>query len=124
MARPDLSANYKEILVVVDGAEPARGRVELAAALAERFEAHLAGLYPSILGDEPSQSFYDVSLFDPVYRDFTQRVREETASAQALFEEIAARCGLSREWREANGYPSQVAALYGRYVDLIVVGQL
>jgi len=119
-----VSSGYKDILVVADGTKRARGRVELAASLAERFDAHLIGLYPSILGDARSQSFYDVPLLDPVYRDFTQRVQEETASAQAQFEEIAGRRCPSREWREARGNPSQIAGLHGRYVDLIVLGQL
>jgi nucleotide-binding universal stress UspA family protein len=119
-----VSSGYKDILVVADGTKRGRGRIELTASLAERFDAHLIGLYPSILGDARGQSFYDVPLLDPVYRDFTQRVQEETASAQALFEEIAGRRGPSREWREARGNPSQITGLHGRYVDLIVLGQL
>lgn len=119
-----LAAGYKDILVAVDGARPARGRVELAAALAERFDAHLIGLYSSVLGEEPQQSFYDVPLLDPIYRDFVHQVRQEGSAAQALFEEIANREGLSREWRVSTGYPSQALAVHGRYVDLIVLGQL
>ncbi len=116
---------YKDILVAVDGGEPTRRRLELAAALAERFAAHLVGLYLSILGEEPEQqSFYDVPLFDPLYREFGRKIQAERATAQALFDAVAGRRGLSREWREAAGYPSQAAALHGRYVDLIVLGQL
>jgi len=34
-----------------------------------------------------------------------------------------ARHSVSAEWRQASDYPSQAAALHGRYVDLIVVLQ-
>jgi nucleotide-binding universal stress UspA family protein len=116
---------YKDILVAVDGGTPARGRIELAAALAERFAAHIVGLYLSIVGEEPQQqSDDDAPLLDPLYREFGQKMPGERAAAQALFEEVAGRRGLSREWRAAAGYPSQAAALHGRYVDLIVLGQL
>jgi nucleotide-binding universal stress UspA family protein len=117
--------DYKDILVAVDGGKPARGRLELAAALAERYQAHLIGLYLSILGEEPQQqSYYEVPLLDPLYREFGRRIESERATTQAMFEDVAGRRGLSREWREAAGYPSQAAALHGRYVDLIVLGQL
>jgi hypothetical protein len=38
--------SHKDLLVVLDPGLQARGRIELAAALAERFGAHLVGLYP------------------------------------------------------------------------------
>ena len=39
---------FKDILVTLDSAPAARGRIELAAALAERFGAHLIGLHAAI----------------------------------------------------------------------------
>jgi hypothetical protein len=38
--------SYKDLLVVLDAEPTARECTDLAAALAERFSAHLAGLYP------------------------------------------------------------------------------
>ena len=38
--------SYKDLLVILDANAPARGCIDLAAALAERFAANLVGLYP------------------------------------------------------------------------------
>jgi nucleotide-binding universal stress UspA family protein len=43
---------------------------------------------------------------------------------RALFEEISASRSVSAEWRQAGGHPSELAAIHGRYADLIVLGQL
>ena len=117
---------FKDILVSVDTAGTVRGRIELAAALAERFNAHLVGLQTSISPDEPQTrgyfEYFNRSL-DAFHEQFVERMRAEAAATRALFEEIAARHSVSAEWRQASGYPSQAAALHGRYVDLIVLGQ-
>ena len=38
--------SYKDLLVVLDSASDTRGRIEVAASLAEKSAAHLVGLYP------------------------------------------------------------------------------
>jgi hypothetical protein len=47
--------SYKDLLVVLDSEAPARGRIDLAAALAERFAAHLVGLYPLPVPQRPRE---------------------------------------------------------------------
>ena len=117
----------KDILVTLDGAAPARGRIELAAALAERFAAHLVGLHLSMAAGLPPRGgyfdYFDRSLLDPLYAEFAKKQQEEAEATRALFEQTASRRGVSAEWRGAVGYPSETAALHGRYVDLIVLGQ-
>ena len=119
---------FKDILVAVDAAPPARQRIEQAAALAQRFEAHLVGLHTTLAAGPPSGRGYfesfDRSLLAPLYRDFADKVRTEAEHTRELFDGIARRRGISAEWRIASGYPSQTAALHGRYADLIVLGQL
>jgi nucleotide-binding universal stress UspA family protein len=116
---------FKDILVAVDAAPPARGRVELAASLAARFAAHLIGLHTGAGVEMPSRrGAADEQLLGPLFRQFDDRLRAEAGSTRQLFEEIAGRHGVSVEWREAAGYPSTAAALHGRYADLIVLGQL
>lgn len=119
---------FGDILVAVDAAPAARGRVELAASLAIPGNAHLVGLYTAPLRSIPRGrgyfEYFDRSLLDPVYAEFEERMRAEAELARAAFNETAARQGLSAEWREATGHPSQSTALHGRYVDLIVLGQL
>ncbi len=62
---------FKGILVALDTAPPARGRVELAAALAERFDAHLIGLYTTLPVEAPPRrgyfDYFDRSLLAPLY---------------------------------------------------------
>jgi nucleotide-binding universal stress UspA family protein len=124
----EAAMGFSDILVALDGEAAARRRVELAASLAERCKAHLVGLYMSVAAEAPARrgyfDYFDRTMLDPLYHDFAEKTRQEAAVAQSLFEEVAARHGLSAEWRQAAGYPSQTAALHGRYVDLIVLGQL
>ena len=118
---------FKDILVALDTARPARGRVELAAALAERFDAHLIGLHAALPADAPRRrgyfDYFDSSLLDPLYHEYRQKVEADGDATRRLFEEVAGRHGLSAEWRTAVGYPSEITALHGRYADLIVLGQ-
>ncbi len=119
---------FKDILVALDASAAGRGRLELAAALAQRFEAHLVGLHTTLaVGAEQTHGYFEVferSILEPLYRDFGGKMRAEAEATQRLFEDAASRFGLSAEWRVALGYPSQSAALHGRYADVIVLGQL
>ena len=119
---------FKDILVALDSAPAARGRIELAAALAERFGAHLIGLHAALPVEAPRRrgyfDYFDHSLLDPLYREYREKMQADAEQARALFEETASRHGVSAEWRTASGYPSEITALNGRYVDLIVLGQL
>jgi len=118
--------HLKDILVIVDPAPAARGRVEIAAALAERFAAHLVGLHTSLSPDAPQTrgyfEYFNRSL-DSSHAEFAEKMRTEADAMRLLFEDVTTRHALSAEWRYAQGDPSEIAALHGRYVDLIVVGQ-
>jgi nucleotide-binding universal stress UspA family protein len=119
---------FKDILVALDAGAAARRRVELAAALAQRFEAHLVGVYATLALGPPRSSgyfeYFDRSLLEPLYREFDEKMRAEAEASRQFFEDTARRLGLSAEWRLASGYPSETIALHGRYADLIVLGQL
>jgi nucleotide-binding universal stress UspA family protein len=95
---------YKDLLVIVDDDPRTRERVSHAADLAERFDAHLAGLCVSL-----------ISAPDAVPR---------TAAARQLFEDAIGQRGIPTEWRAATGFPVDAAAVQARYADLIVLGQL
>jgi nucleotide-binding universal stress UspA family protein len=130
--REEEAMGFKDILVALDTGPAARGRVELAASLAERFDAHLIGLHTSVAAEAPRRPGYfelfDRSLLDPLYRDFAEKMRLEADEMRSLFEEITNRRGLSAEWRTASraasGSPSEITAMHGRYADLIVLGQI
>jgi nucleotide-binding universal stress UspA family protein len=77
---------FKAILVTVDAAPTVRVRLELAANLAERFNAHLVGLQASISPDAPQTrgyfEYFNRSL-DAFHEEFAKRMLAEAAAAQA-----------------------------------------
>jgi nucleotide-binding universal stress UspA family protein len=117
--------NYKDLLVVLDSERSARGRLDLAAALAERFEAHLVGLYPLPIPEPPRYlGYYDPTLLDPFFHELRERARDAADKQREGFEHVASLRGLSAEWRAIAEGPEADAALHARYVDLTILGQL
>ena len=116
---------YKDLLVVVDTAADASGRVALAAALAKRFAAHLVALYPIPGAEMPSRGGYaDLAILEPVYREWRQRALDQAEEARREFEQMARQRGLSCEWRAlAEGLEAD-PALHARYADLTILGQI
>jgi len=119
---------FRDILVALDTAPAARDRVELAARWAARDGAHLIGLNTMALRSIPRDrgyfEYFDRPLLDPLYREFEEKMQADAELTRVGFEQVTTRHGLSAEWRNGTGYPSETAALHGRYVDLIVLGQL
>lgn len=95
---------YKDLLVTVDDHPNARERIALAADLAERFDAHLSGLWVSLV--------------------WQPQPEQRAIQARARFDDIVNQRKLSAEWRTATGFPVDVAAAQARYADLVVLGQL
>jgi nucleotide-binding universal stress UspA family protein len=117
--------NYKDLLVVLDSEASALGRLDLAAALAERFEAHLVGLYPLPIPDPPRHlGYYDPTLLDPFFHGLRERARDAADKQREVFEHVASLRGLSVEWRVIAEGPEADAALHARYADLAILGQL
>jgi nucleotide-binding universal stress UspA family protein len=117
--------SYKDLLVVLDSEPTAHGRAELAAALAERFSAHLVALYPLPTPQVPGNlGYYDPALLAPFFADLRQRARDAAAKAREMFEHTAALKGLSAEWREIPEGPEADPVVHARYADLAILGQL
>jgi len=117
--------SYKDLLVVLDSEAAARGRIDLAATLAERFSAHLVGLYPLPVPQRPRDlGYYDPALLDPFFRDLRERAREAADTVREQFEHVANLRSLSAEWRLVTEGPDADPALHARYVDLTILGQL
>ena len=116
---------YKDLLLGLDDGARTRERLDLAARLAESFAAHLVGLYATVAaGGAPAAAAFEGVSFAAVTQVLEQERRDAAESVRRLFEDTAGRHGLSAEWRSASGVPSQLAAVHGRYADLIVLGQL
>ena len=117
--------SYKDLLVVLDSEPAARGRLDLAVALAERFAAHLVGLYPLPTPQRPRElGYYDPALLDPFYENLRERARAAAETVREQFEHAASLRGISAEWRLIPGGPEADPALHARYADLTILGQL
>jgi nucleotide-binding universal stress UspA family protein len=116
--------SYKDLLVVLDAAPDTSGRVDLAATLAERFSAHLAGLYPIPSPELPRRAGYaDLAALEPVYHEWRARALEQAEQTREAFERAAALRGVASEWRgAAEGWEAD-PALHARYADLTILGQ-
>ena len=111
--------SYKSLLVHVDSTPRAAARLNIAIALARRFEAHLTALFVApdplpmfaMAGDVPS----NLLALD---------VESAAKQARATFENLTSAAGMANvEWREAIGAPIDDLCLHARYHDLVVVGQ-
>ncbi|HVH76447.1 MAG TPA: universal stress protein [Stellaceae bacterium] len=115
---------YKDLLVVLDTSPAGLRRIDLAAALAESFGAHLIGLYPR---PKPRFSaafgYYDPTLFDPLYREVADRLQREGDELRRRFEHAAELRGVSAEWRSPEIAGDNNPAVHLRYVDLAIFGQ-
>lgn len=115
---------YKNLLVQLDSSKACKKRVAVALDLAQRFDAHLAGLYVSPELSVPS--FIEAQLGEQV-RSMQLNLRRERADrALGEFEEAARRAGVSVESRRQAAFLDEipdVVAVHGRYADLVILGQ-
>jgi nucleotide-binding universal stress UspA family protein len=113
---------YKTILVHLDHRPRSDTRLELALRLAERFDAHLVGLFAPGSARLPS---YAQAEGGPALREvLQQRQAEVAAQARRRFQELAGRHGAGRaEWRASQSEPDAAVRRSARYADLGVAGQ-
>ncbi|WP_322053144.1 universal stress protein [Paraburkholderia bannensis] len=101
--------DFKSLLVHLDDTERCAVRVALALDLADRFNAHLVGLYLP---------------FSPLGgADEAPAAEQRRATAHASFLCAAERAGRIVEWRAPEPADLQCATLHARHADLLVLGQ-
>ncbi len=114
--------SYKTILVHVDVGAKAADRVEIAARLAETYDAHLVGVH----------ALTQIRLQGAVYAQAASIIDEAMKRAavdsakrsEAAFNEGVKRVGWSKvEWRASARDASLVLPLHARYADMVVIGQ-
>ena len=113
----------KNLLVVVDNSRAASTRIAYAAALADRHDAHLTGLYVKVPPQIPA---YVQAAFPPEARRIQAQMLDDLAAkAHKSFEEAMARAGREdrSEWRVAHGDAETAAEILVRYADLVIAGQ-
>lgn len=105
--------SFKDILVHIDDSPNSASRVAVAAGLAQRCRAHLAGLYV---------------ISHPHYSSQHNSTPLKASEAQALFEQATAGHDISSEWMcvdwtVAGVSISEIVGLYAYHRDLVIVGQ-
>ncbi len=114
--------DYKTILVHLDRSARRSERLELAFTLADRYDAHLVGLFALSAVRMPSYVRADTSaaLIAAQNRQRAEAVGEaETAFRAAM----ARHRGVNAEWRTSNADALGTALLNARYSDLVIAGQ-
>jgi nucleotide-binding universal stress UspA family protein len=120
--QPEEAMAYKTILVHSDAGKTTPGRIALAAALAERFGAHLIGLHIRQRFEAPM--FTDATAaISALYQSYEDAMKAEEAGSQAAFRAALTGKQLSSEWRADDDFAEDALTAAGRYADLIVVGQ-
>lgn len=114
--------SYKTILVHIDSGKRCPARVEMAARLASRHDAHLIGLYAPLSVETPSRVM--VKGWEAIIESMKQREAAQATLAEAAFNKAVTAAGLvSPEWRSSLRNAAEVVSLHARYADLLVLGQ-
>ncbi len=114
----------KDLLVIVDNTKATARRLDFAAALADRHDAHLTGLY---VKSPPQVPAYVEAAFPPEVRRLQHQMLDDLAAkARHVFDEGMTRAGRAgrAEWRVAHGDAEAAAEILVRYSDLIIAGQM
>jgi nucleotide-binding universal stress UspA family protein len=114
---------YKTILVHCDGGKASMARVELAAGLAERYQAHLVGLHVRMPFDLPIYDNLSVAVTETMIREYDEAVQANEAATSQAFADVLKGKAISNAWRCQEGDVEAIVALNARYADLTVVGQ-
>ena len=113
---------YKTILVHLDGSTRSAARLELAIALAKRFEAHLIGLHALTVVRLPA--YAAVEAGPRVAEEQRRRAAEDAAAAEKAFRRAVDRGGVTgAEWRSSFDDALDAVTLHARYADLVLIGQ-
>jgi nucleotide-binding universal stress UspA family protein len=115
------SMQYQDILVHIDDGEAMPGRLALAAELAERFGAHLIGVYvdPGLA----LPTLVDVPISPNLIEELENEHRERRQRAEQKFRQTLERSEVRSEWRLAEGELAGTLSRHARYADLTVLGQ-
>jgi nucleotide-binding universal stress UspA family protein len=112
--------SYKTLLVHLDDSRHSAARLAVALDLAQRFDAHLIGLY-----------VVSQDLFQPLFKfddslnlsTLEEQHAQRKLSAQTAFLDAAQRVARNVEWRAPSGPAIETATLHARHADLLILGQ-
>jgi nucleotide-binding universal stress UspA family protein len=119
----------KDILVHLDDRRGHAARLQIAAALAQRHEAHLTGLFViepvsfAGFGSPGGADFAQVEVLQAIEEQHEQARRALGGRLGSAFRARTDDAGVLSEWRVVHGDPSERVSLHARYADLAIVGQ-
>lgn len=114
--------SYKSIVVHVDNSVRANVRIECARVLAERFDAHLTGVFTVGRLDIPG--YLRAEMGDDFMRRRDQSIAQQRQEAQQRFFDHASGLRPSRmEFLALEGDPVQAMLAPSQYADLLILGQ-
>ncbi|GMQ96274.1 MAG: universal stress protein [Gammaproteobacteria bacterium] len=112
---------YQDIVVHIDDGEAMPGRLAVALELAERFGAHLTGVYVDAGLALPT--LIDVPVSPNIIEELEDEHRQRCDRAEQQFKSSVDRSEASSEWRLARGEPAGTLSRHARYADLVILGQ-
>ncbi len=120
--------SFKDILVHIDETPRCATRLNLAASIARRHEAHLTGIF--VLENPGADLFYGAGMpfaggggVDQMVNNMRSELATRAETAGQAFRDLARREGLRSEWRVVDGDTAEILGLHARYADLTVVAQ-
>ena len=113
---------YKTNLVHCDDGRTAVARTELAAALAERHQAHLVGLHarPPFQPPVYDNGSYAMGM---MFKDHEDALKEGEAASSKIFAAAVKGKAITSEWHPTDGCADDLLIVHARYADLTIVGQ-
>jgi nucleotide-binding universal stress UspA family protein len=111
----------KDLLVHVDHSPHCAARIEAAASLAVRHDAHLTGLY--VVNPLAIPGHLRAEVSEDIFRRQAEHALATAERAGVQFDDIVRRFGARGEWRQEEGHTVPVLSLHGRYADLVIAGQ-
>lgn len=114
--------NYRSLLVHLDDSDQSDQRLDVAARLARRFDAELAGAY--LVPTRELTPFTSAMLPDAVVEHRLRDSGDAQAHAETRFRVAAEREGLMAvDWSAPAGRPIDAAISHARYSDIAILGQ-
>ena len=113
---------YKTILVHLDAAKNIDARLDIAFALAQKFDAHLVGLYALSVTPLPGWAIAETGEF--IEKQEAKARAALAESGRKVWDAAVQRSNCSKcEWRSSAADALDAMTLHARYADLVVVAQ-
>jgi nucleotide-binding universal stress UspA family protein len=119
----------KDLLVIVEPGDTVASQLDVAAAVAARHAAHLAGLcvVPPVSLSEAglpwTGTVVETEALDQIRANLHGTHTAAVQRLEAAFRKAAADLVNPVEWRAPEGRPYEVVPMHARYADLTVIGQ-